>query len=326
MNSLQAEPNPRDGDELTLRAPVGSDPMLEWQPEGAPAQGVDVLRQHDEPAFLSTAAPGGRPFGVWLLMLAVLAAGAGAAYFFVKRQGTAVVAPSTAASAPATIEAQPLPARALGGDVTPVDLPPLDQSDPVIRGLVNALSSHPRVVAWLATPGLIRNFTVVVDNIAEGKTPAQHLKALGLSSPYRVTGGPKGLVGDPRNHHRYDALAAGVASIDPVAAARLYASIKPGIEEAYAELGHEDMPFDRALERAIVVLLETPAPDAAPALTRAPKGVGYRFASPQMEALPNAQKQLLRAGPDNVRAVQSWLRAVASALGIPEERLPARHG
>lgn len=324
MNSLPAEPEPRAGDELTLRASSESDPMLEWRPEEAPAQRVDVLRQHPEPPLPSEPPPG-RPAGVWLLILAVMAVGAGAAYFFMNRQGTADVAPSSAASASAGIEAPP-PARPLGGAVAPIDLPPLDQSDPLIRSLVNALSSHPRVVAWLATQGLIRNFTVVVDNIAEGKTPARHLKTLSLSSPFRVTDGPRGPVGDARNHHRYDALAAAVTSIDPAAAARLYASIKPGIEEAYAELGHEDMPFDRALERAIVVLLETPAPDAGAPLTRAPKGVGYRFAAPQLEALPDAQKQFLRAGPDNVRTIQSWLRAVASALGIPEERLPATLG
>lgn len=296
--------------------------MLEWRPEAAPAPDVDALRQHEEPPFPGEPPPG-RPVGLWLLILAVLAAGAGT-YFFVNRQDTASVAPAAATSAPAAIETPPQAARPLGGDVTPIDLPPLDQSDPVIRALVNALSSHPRVVAWLATPGLIRNFTVVVDNIAEGKTPARHLKTLSLASPFRVTEGPRGLVGDPRNYHRYDALAAAVASIDPAAAGRLYASIKPGIEEAYGELGHEDMPFDRALERAIVVLLETPAPDAAPSLTRAPKGVGYRFAAQDLEALPDAQKQFLRAGPDNVRTVQSWLRAVAGALGIAEERLPAR--
>jgi hypothetical protein len=84
------------------------------------------------------------------------------------------------------------------------------------------------------------------------------------------------------------------------------------------------MPFDRALERAIVVLLETPGPDASARLIRAPKGLGYRFADPRMEALSGAQKQLLRAGPANVQTAQSWLRAVALALGIPAERLPAR--
>jgi len=295
MNSLQAEQEPHDGDALTLR----EHPVQEPKP--------------------------GRPVGVWFLALAVLGAAAGAAYVFVNRQGSEPLAPAAATPAPEAVEALQPPAHPLGGAVTPIDLPPLGQSDPAVRSLVNALSSHPRVVAWLATNGLIRNFTVVVSNIAEGKTPARHLQTLSLSSPFRVTDAPAGLVGDTRNFRRYDTLAAAVASIDPAAAARLYASIKPSIEEAYRELG-QDLPFDRTLERAIVVLLETPAPDAAARLTRAPQGIGYRFADRRLEGLSGAQKQLLRAGPDNVQTVQSWLRAVAHALGIPEARLPARRG
>jgi hypothetical protein len=308
MNSLHAEPGPHDGDQLTLREhPVG----------GAKSARETHARAVDDPEP-------GRP-GVWFLTLAVLGAAAGAAYVFVNRQGSEPVVPAASTPAPNAVPALPPPARPFGGDVTPIDLPPLGQSDPAVRSLVNALSSHPRVVAWLATSGLIRNFTLVVSNIAEGKTPARHLQTLGLASPFRVTDSPIGLVGDVRNDRRYDALAAAVASIDPAGAARLYGSIKPSIEEAYRELG-QDMPFDRTLERAIVVLLETPAPEPSARLTRAPKGIGYRFADQRTEALSGAQKQLLRAGPDNVQIVQSWLRTVAAALGIPAERLPARRG
>jgi len=42
-----------------------------------------------------------------------------------------------------------------------------------------------------------------------------------------------------------------------------------------------------------------------------------------LEGLTAAQKQLLRTGPRNVRIIQSSLRQIALALGIPPERLPA---
>lgn len=51
--------------------------------------------------------------------------------------------------------------------------------------------------------------------------------------------------------------------------------------------------------------------------------LGHGFADPDLEALPAAQKQLLRMGPRNVRIIQSSLREIALALGIPAERLPA---
>jgi hypothetical protein len=53
-------------------------------------------------------------------------------------------------------------------------------------------------------------------------------------------------------------------------------------------------------------------------------GFGYEFTSPNLEALTGAQRQLLRTGPDNVRAIQAALRNIALALGIPSERLPTQ--
>jgi hypothetical protein len=126
---------------------------------------------------------------------------------------------------------------------------------------------------------------------------------------------------DPRSYERYDGLAAAAASIDPAGAARLYATLKPRIEEAYRDLGMPDTPFDRTLEQAIVLLLETPIVDD-PVRAAPQGGLGYGFAAPNFEALPAAQKQLLRMGPRNVRTIQSSLRAIALALGIPAERLP----
>jgi len=37
--------------------------------------------------------------------------------------------------------------------------------------------------------------------------------------------------------------------------------------------------------------------------------------------LSEAQKQLLRMGPENMRVVKQKLRELAAALGIPEDRL-----
>src|SRR5262249_41954725 len=126
---------------------------------------------------------------------------------------------------------------------------------------------------------------------------------------------------DPRSYQRYHALTEAVASIDARGAASLYATLKPRIEEAGRELGLRDAPFDRTLERAIVLLLETPV-RSGPARLRQHGGVGFAFANPDEENLAPAQKQLLRMGPDNARVVQAKLRDIALALGIPAERLP----
>jgi release factor glutamine methyltransferase len=118
-----------------------------------------------------------------------------------------------------------------------------------------------------------------------------------------------------------DRLAAAAASIDPAGAARLYATLKPRLEEAYRDLGYPQTPFDRTVERAIVLLLETPIVED-PVRVEPHGAAGYAFAAPELEGLTGAQKQLLRTGADNVRVIQSSLRAIAIALGIPASRLP----
>jgi hypothetical protein len=191
-----------------------------------------------------------------------------------------------------------------------------------VRELVRKITSHPSAVAWLATNGLIRNFTVVVGNVADGATPAKQLRVLRPGSAFAIVERNGQRFIDPRSYQRYDAIADAVASIDPPGASRLYATLKPRIGEAYAQLGQPANSFDSALERAIVALLQTPVVDG-PVRVESKGGTGYRYADPNLEGLTAAQRQLLRTGPRNVRKIQAALRQLAIALGIPPGRLPA---
>lgn len=289
--------------------------MLDSRSEMPNLPDYELLQTPGKPPDLR---PPRRPSGLWLVVAGLIAATAIAAYIVFGDRQTSV--PVTAE--PERVEAPQQPLPPLGGDAVPIVLPPLDQTDPLVRDLVKQITSHPRVAAWLATQGLIRNFVVVVSIVAEGRTPAGHLRVLRPSAGFHVVERCGDLYIDPRSYERYDALAAAAASIDPAGAARLYATLKPRIEEAYRDLGVPDTPFDRTLEGAIVLLLKTPIVDD-PVRAEPQGGVGYGFAAPDFAALPAAQKQLLRMGPRNVRTIQSSLRAIALALGIPAERLLA---
>ncbi len=254
---------------------------------------------------------------LWLAALLVVAGIGGVAYFVYGRRP----APAPSATPAKAVESTEVPVRPLGGTAERVAVPPLDESDSVVRDLVRKITSHPAALAWLATNGLIRNFTVVVTNVSEGLTPAKHLRALRLSSPFRVLERGDRLVIDPKSYERYDGIAAAAASIDAAGAARLYATLKPRIGEAYGQLGMPPDSFDGALERAIVALLRVPVIDGPVRVE--PKGIGYRYADPDLEGLTAAQKHLLRTGPRNVRLIQGALREIALALGVPPGRLPA---
>src|SRR5690349_3472506 len=68
--------------------------------------------------------------------------------------------------APVRAEAPARPAKPLGGDAEAIAVPPLNETDALVRELVSKVTSHPRVAAWLATDDLIRSFTIGVANVA----------------------------------------------------------------------------------------------------------------------------------------------------------------
>jgi hypothetical protein len=267
-------------------------------------------------ASTPAAPPPTRPIGLWISAALVIAAACAAAYVAFGLRSVPAV-PASATSAPTATQPPP----SLGGNADLISIPPLDVSDAVVRRLVRALSDSPAVTAWLTTNDLIRNFTVVVANIADGATPAKQLRALRLSSAFRVVERDRDPYVDPRSYDRYTVIADAITSLDPASAARLYGTFKPRIEEANRELGSQDQTFDRTLGRAIAAILETPALDGPVRLR--PKGIGYAYADARLEDLTGAQKQFLRMGPRNVRIIKGRLRQIGLALGIPPDQLPA---
>ena len=254
--------------------------------------------------------PGG-PSGPLRAVLAVLVLVAAAAVlwtFWPAKKGPAVDVRTLTPSA--TPQPGERPARVEGENIP---LPPLAETDALVRTLVGKLSSHPRVAAWLTTDQLIRNFTVSVINVADGRTPARHLRAVRPAGAFAVANEGGVLVVDPASYRRYDDYADAVAALDAEGVARLYVTLGPRIEEAASELGQPG-GFDPVLERAILELLKTPVVEGQVALT--PKGIGYEYADARLQSLSGAQRQLLRTGPRNVQIIQAKLREIALHLGI----------
>ncbi|MDO8834817.1 MAG: hypothetical protein Q7V01_04440, partial [Vicinamibacterales bacterium] len=122
--------------------------------------------------------PEPRPLWPWFAGLLIVAAVV-AGLLYLRRPAAPAPPAASGPAVPAPVAAKPVdPRAALGPEVEPVDLPPLDVSDAAVRELVKALSTRPEFVAWLATDNLVRNLAVCIDNVADGKTPAQRLKVL----------------------------------------------------------------------------------------------------------------------------------------------------
>src|SRR5688572_31592442 len=103
--------------------------------------------------------PARRPATVVWISAGVLILALAGGYVYLRRPPP----PSASVQVKKPVVAVPQP-RAEPGEQ--ISLPPLDETDPLVRDLVSRLSSHPAVAAWLTTDGLIQNFVVVTSRIA----------------------------------------------------------------------------------------------------------------------------------------------------------------
>lgn len=195
-------------------------------------------------------------------------------------------------------------------------LPPRGEMDGFIRMLLGALSSRPELAGWLTTDDLVAHITLAIDQIARGVSPAGDAKVLAPQAPFKVVRRNGRTFIDPDSYRRYDGLAATAASIDPSALARAYKTLRPRLVEAYESMDRDESTLDEATQAAIATLLQTPIIEGPIELVPG-RGNTYAYADPKLESLSPVQKQLLRMGPANVRAIQDQLRAVAEELGVP---------
>jgi len=257
-------------------------------------------------------------YALWAASIVAAIVVAGGVWYVTSKRSPAS---SPAASVPAPAPQATVPERPEGPLVQAADinLPPLAETDPIVRELVARLSSHPTIAAWLTTKGLIANFTVTTLTIAEGRTPVQFLRPIAPRGRFRTRSAGEELFVDPRSYDRYNLHADAIGALDSVGSASLYLTLKPRISDAYRELGYPEGDFDRVLERAIGVLLQTPALDEKVALE--PKGVTYEYSDPKLESLSPAQKQFLRMGPRNSQAIRAKLEEIAALLRLHPEPL-----
>lgn len=244
----------------------------------------------------------------WIVLTALgVAAVAGLGYWWMTRAQPAPLTPAPTAATEGALTTN-RPQR------QPWELPALDGSDSIFRDAVAALSAHPQLARLLATSGLVRAAVLAVEQIGEGRTPANPLLVLRPTSRLAIVGTESGAI-DPRTYARWDAPTRALVSIAPADAAQLYVNVKPLFDAAYADLGHPGGDFDASVARAITMLVATPEPATTPELLRRP---GYfEHTDATLRGLRPVQKQVLLLGPGNQRLLMTWLRQLATALDLP---------
>ncbi len=196
----------------------------------------------------------------------------------------------------------------------------LAESDGVVRDRAQEISSHPEFATWLESKNLITKFTAAVDNIAQGSIPRAHIDFFKPKGRFRtVMKGGRYYV-SPASYARYNLVANVLNSLDAADCVRLFRQLKPAIQEAFRELGYPEENFQNTLILAIHELLKVPV--VVKDIPLESKVISYAIADSRLEGMSEAQKSLLRMGPENVRKIQAKLREFGLALGLAEDQLP----
>lgn len=243
---------------------------------------------------------GGRARWIVVVVLAAIAIGVGA---WVLTRGNGEV---TTAQAPA-------PAPAPQQTAAPA-LPPKEQTDPMVRETISQLCAAPGLAPLLVPDDLVRRMVTAVDNVARGEAPTAQLPSLAPSGPFKVMRRGRQTVVDPRGYQRWSRVTSVLAAVDMRRCAGVFAKLAPMFARAYAEIGPRGRTFEDALSQAIKRVTAVPVPKGDLVVVQ---HVTYRYEDPALEALPAADKQLLRLGPKNLRLVQQKLRELATALELP---------
>lgn len=273
----------------------------------------------------------------WLLLLVAVALLIAFAYYYIdqaqtrttsKTMESAVEIPLTAGQATISQAIQrkttPIPRREPQLDKQRPSLPALQDSDDFLRQHWQTFGLPETTTAWIADDFLLQRAVTFVDGLANGAilrktTPLNKAGFLLPKSPFNAIKSNEELWLDEANFARYNAFVGFLTALDPQNLAQLFHRLRPLLEAAYAELGQPPEQFGNRLTAALDLMLDTPDINMPIKLTR--ETVFYRYEDPALEALPAAQKLLIRMGPQHRSTVKGWLASLKQAL-LAEDQAP----
>lgn len=210
-------------------------------------------------------------------------------------------------------------------------LPLLDESDDWLKIKLPEITWRKELLKLIIDEDMIRRFVVFTDNFAQGIIAYEHSPFILPNAKFspekdsvsfqkvvkesEETSSNSSLQATPQlkqnvwqwnenSSRRFSLYVDLLRSMDSESLVQWYSEIKPLIDEAYGELGYED-DFTNTLQDAITRVLDMELPKSSMALIR--PSVMYQFAEPELEALPDTDKLLLRLGRDNLLVMKSVL-------------------
>ena len=242
-----------------------------------------------------------------------------------------IVLPETPPSEPMTLESEPEPettettpavtetntnstetTAVTEPEVVVEPVPVLAESDAFVQQKALAMINNNVLSSSLVQQDLVRQFVVFVDNLAQGELTRKVSPLKGPEKLFSVSEITNKVYLNPEGFHRYDAYVDSIAKMDEQSLITTYKQLTPLLEEAFTELGYSNAKFNDRMLQAIKMLLAAPIIEDPIELNSI--SVNYQFVDPNLEALPSAQKLLIRMGPENTRKLKVALRKIENQL------------
>jgi hypothetical protein len=213
-------------------------------------------------------------------------------------------------------------------DVAPIEvqLPPLNKSDDWLKVKLPEITWRKELLTLIVGEDMIRRFVVFTDNFAQGTVAYEHSPFILPKIKFSPEAGSVSLQNvnedtaeeqqdvwqwSEGSSERFSLYVDLLRSMDSETLVQWYVEMKPLVDEAYSELGYED-DFTNTLQDAITRVLDMELPKSSMALVH--PSVMYKFASPELEALPDSDKLLLRLGKENLLVIKSVLLEIHEKL------------
>jgi hypothetical protein len=191
--------------------------------------------------------------------------------------------------------------------------PPI-QGDDLLRKLASAGSKSNDLAGWLSAPDIVQRIAAASRLIADGKSPRPVLMFVELEGDFSVFEQGGKIFMAPESYRRYDGLVRAFTSLEPAYAARAYSDLRPYFDSAFSQVARKGERFDDVLAAAVLRITSVKFPEGP--IELAEKGAIYTFADPSLESLSAVEKHVIRMGPQNVEALQKWLRTFAESVGL----------
>ena len=191
-------------------------------------------------------------------------------------------------------------------------LPTLDESDLWLQKKLPTMTWRKELLKLVIDDDMVRRFVVFTDNFAQGVLAYEHSPFVRPATKFSAKE-TKNLDNkqqqvwqwDEQSVRRFSLYVDLLRSMESERLVEWYIELKPLINQAYSELGYPVEDFTHTLQDAITRVLDMEIPKENMEVIR--PSVMYRYKNPEIEAMDDADKLLLRLGKENLLVIKSVL-------------------